>query len=272
MKYLTLREIQLNEMDALCLLYEVCEKNGLRLYISGGTLLGAVRHKGFIPWDDDVDVCMPRSDYNELIGLSKKAKLFGSRYELLSYEEGNLKLPFAKLVDKRVRIEQEYDSSSKFLWIDIIPVDGYPENDDDSLHLLNRVEFYRQLLRLNFLDKSIWRSRKKRIIASIVRPFAKLYGVDRCNRKIEEIAKSNSYEDSQYVGAITWGLHGLGEKMEKEKFENIEYVEFEGHKLKTMSCYKEYLEKSYSNYMVIPPAEKRENHTMKAWIAEEIIV
>ena len=107
MQKLTLDEIKKTELEILLSFDKVCRENGLKYSMCAGTLLGAVRHKGFIPWDDDIDVCMPRPDYEKLIRLNRGGKLFPRHLELCCFEEGTLDSPYMKIMDRRTRIREE---------------------------------------------------------------------------------------------------------------------------------------------------------------------
>lgn len=124
------KEIQNIELNILLEFSKFCNENKLRYYLVGGTLLGAIRHKGFIPWDDDIDVCMPRPDYELFISNFHSDN---SCLKLCCNKFGNLKAPFAKLKDTRTIVvndilvnDNDIDTN---LWIDIFPVDGLPDSE-----------------------------------------------------------------------------------------------------------------------------------------------
>ena len=128
-----MREIQFEEMKKIelnILIYftEVCEENNLRYYLGGGTLLGAVRHKGFIPWDDDIDVMMPRPDFQKLLSLS----INNENYNIIKPGTAGYYYNFAKLVDTRTILEEKGIKRIDGLgvYIDIFPLDGMPETPD----------------------------------------------------------------------------------------------------------------------------------------------
>ena len=89
MKELNLQEIQKIGLDILLILKKICDEENIKLYLSGGTLLGAVRHSGFIPWDDDIDVCMPRPDYNRLISVLHQKDKLPRHLQMICFEDGN---------------------------------------------------------------------------------------------------------------------------------------------------------------------------------------
>ncbi len=126
-----MRKIEIDEMRQRLLsmaeyLQNICKENGLKMFLSGGTLLGAVRHKGFIPWDDDIDVHMPRPDYDRLIKIFKRKENIG-KYKLLSHELNDKYVyTFAKLVDDDTLLIEDdiYSGVDMGLYLDIFPIDG----------------------------------------------------------------------------------------------------------------------------------------------------
>ena len=265
MRKLQTDDIKKIELNILMFFDNFCRKNDLKYYLSGGTLLGAIRHKGFIPWDDDIDVCMPRNDYEKLIQIFPEE--YENRYILKSIQRENFVFPFVKLIDKNTKIFSKYNNScvDSNLWIDILPVDGLPKDNEELRRLYKSVDFYRKLLMLNFANIGQGSTKLKRFLKPIAIFFAKIIGVDRCLTKMEKIAKTYDYDKSDYVGAITWGLYGMGERMKKSEFEKTIYVDFEEHKFPTFSCWDSYLKGLYGNYMKLPPVEKRKTHDIEAY-------
>ena len=268
MKLLNSSQIKENEVKILLDFDNFCKTNNLKYYLAGGTLLGAIRHKGFIPWDDDIDVCMPRPDYDFFV---KNYEPLKSNYVVKSSSLKTLTSPFAKIVNKNIYINTKYNSSeaNKNLWIDIFPVDGLPEDSEEVKKIYKNCEFYRTILLL--VDAKLGKGTTifRKYSKYILKPLAKLYGRKRCVKKLEQIAKSNPYETSKYVGAVTWGLYGVGERMLKSEFEKSVEVEFEGHKFPAFSCWDSYLTGLYGDYMQLPPIEKRKTHNMTVYLKED---
>lgn len=268
MKKIESKKIKEIEVNILKEYDRFCKSNNLKYYLSGGTLLGGIRHKGFIPWDDDIDVCMPRKDYEFLV---KNFKNNNNNLIIKSSLLNNLDIPFAKIVDINTEIDSKFDESeiNKHLWIDIFPVDGLPDDIDKVKEIYSKCNFYRTLLLLQDAKLGEGTTFFRKYAKYILKPLAKFYGKKRCAEKLEKIAKSNPYETSKYVGAVTWGLYGAGERMLKSEFEKVVEVEFEGHKFPAFFCWDSYLRGLYGNYMELPPVEKRKTHNMTVYLKED---
>lgn len=257
-----IKKIELNILNQFDLF---CKEHNIQYYLSGGTLLGAVRHKGFIPWDDDIDVCLSRKDYDWLV---HNFTCPSGYLTMQSMKLNNFEAPFSKLVDNRTIVKQMYAKSDMngHLWIDIFPVDGLPENLAEVKCIYSKCDFYRRILLLADARIGEGKTTFRKYGKYILKPLANLYGKKRCAEKIEIIARKHSYEDCDYVGAITWGIYGVGERMRKEEFERVVKVEFEGRIFDTFSCWDSYLKGLYGNYMKLPPVGKRKTHDMDVWL------
>ena len=269
-KQLKLNEIKEVELQLLLDFKCFCEDNDLKYYLCGGTLLGAIRHKGFIPWDDDIDVCMPRNDYMRFINLIKNGSVISKNYGVYAYELSNSFYPFAKLFDKRYYVEQKYtsDVSLENLWIDILPMDGLPDSKKKIEKIYKKNSFRRKLLMLNFAKNGEGTTLAKKIGKIVILPFVKIIDPEIWCKKIVNSALKNPVESSPNIGCVTWGLYGVGECMEKVLFYEAVDVEFEGYSFKAMKCWNEYLKGIYGDYMQLPPYEKRKTHEIKVWIEE----
>lgn len=264
MRKLTLHQIQKIELEILKEIDSFCKKNNLRYYLAGGTLLGAIRHKGFIPWDDDIDINMPRPDYEKFIKLFKS---YNENYEIRSNRLNNFSAPFTKIVDTRTLIIEKYRKGNidTNIWVDIFPVDGLPEDTKNIKQIFEKVDRLRKLLLLCDAKLGVGKNKFKKYAKYILKPLALIFGKKYYCEKIEKIALKYHYEKSRFVGAVTWGLHGVGEKMLKEEYEKAVEVEFEGEKFPTFSCWHTTLQNVYGDYMQIPSIENRQQHTMEAY-------
>lgn len=266
MKELSPRETQLAELNILDYFDQICRKNGLRYSLAGGTLLGAIRHKGFIPWDDDIDVCMPRSDYERFVRLFRE----DSRY-LLSCDRGRgIEYPFVKMMDRRISVKQDKIKEAPYCCIDVFPIDGFPAEDQEASALIKKAKFYRSVCAYAMLnDYKVYEGKRSPFVFYIGRLFSCLYTRRRALYNLLKLAQKYSFDSSEFVGCVVWGLYGIGERMLKSEFEKFVDVEFEGHTFKAMSCWDSYLTGIYGDYMQLPPEEKRITHGFKAYRIEE---
>lgn len=259
-KLLTAYEYQSVLLAMLLDFKSFCEENDLKFSLSGGTLLGAVRHKGFIPWDDDIDLCMSRPDYKRLLDM-KDAFATSYPYKL----DGCFGLecdisPYIKIVNPSIWVKA--DGIQSFAWIDVMPVDGLPDSQSQISTIYKKIEKYRNLLCNCVVPSNGSFDVPKKYIKGIMR----LLRIDYiAARKINKIALFNSYEESNLVGAVSWGLYGVGEQMTKVSFESRDELVFAGHTFEVMSCWDSYLSGLYGDYMKLPDKDKRVNHHICAY-------
>ena len=259
--YLSRSEIQDYLYDLLKVFHQICEDNGLKYYLFGGTLLGAVRHGDFIPWDDDIDVCMPRPDYMKLVEIASKND-WGC-YSFVQYTQ-----PFGKFIDTRIGfneriVRDEYREES--LFIDVFPVDGVPlKNVTRRFDYIDREI---KMLELAIIDPEKYdssRSLRKRLIALLLR----LHVVRDWRKhrdRIEEAAISAPYDDAEYVSCSVWGWREK-DISRKEDFEEGVLLPFRDCKFWCQSNYEESLSLKYGDYMQLPPVEQRQAEHGEYWV------
>ncbi len=266
MEKLTLEEIQKIELELLIELNKICKKNNLHYTLAGGTLLGAIRHQGFIPWDDDIDVCMPREDYEKFTIFMKK-NYKNSYIQCLFLEDTSF--PFIKMIDTRIKIKGDiWDQARKmkYIWIDILPVDGLPSKKKKVKEIYKKAYGYRnQQIYAIGVHKGIAKSEITRKIKKLLRPYYKKFDHYYWGRKLNKLGKQYKVKDCKYVGIVTWGLYGVGERMPKSGYLNTVEVNFEGYKFPAPKCWDFYLKGIYGDYMELPPMEKRMKHNIQAY-------
>lgn len=266
MRKLSNTEIKQTIFDILCSFSEYCDAHGLQYFLSGGTLLGAIRHKGFIPWDDDVDVLMPRKDFDAFHEDVKKEPIT-DYYKVIGLNAGNSFTPFAKVVDTRTIVDEKYISSDKQLWIDIFPMDGLPEDEEESKKILEKA----RKLKMNLTRTQAKIGQGKSLIRTIVKIPAmivlKMIGPESLGKKLDKMARSYGFDESDFIAGISWSL-GAKERMEKAKYLPLEDVEFNGRKFHAPAGWDYYLTNIYGDYMTLPPKEKRESHDFVAYIED----
>lgn len=265
MKQLSLREVQLEELNLLVYFDQFCKNNGLKYSLVYGTLIGAARHKGFIPWDDDIDVAMPRPDYEKLLALHEDFNK--GEIELIANElNHSLDATYAAVVNLNILCENKYSTTkrSQYLWIDIFPVDGFTEDTKEMELIYKKSQKLQKIVTLASAKLLKGKTLLHALGKIIVVPLCRLYGIQRCLNKMNQLAKTYPYETSKYVGVIAWG-EGVKERLLKSEFEKMSTIEFERKRFSVMSCWKEYLKNMYTDYTKLPPVEQRIGHNIVAY-------
>ncbi len=272
MRKLELKEIKEMELNLLVEFDRLCRENHLYYTLCGGTLLGAVRHKGFIPWDDDIDVLMPRPDYDRLLNDRKIDKSGLAEYaELCHWKNGTLGYPFMKLVDNRTRVDVDYfdnDLNVNKIWIDIFPIDGNPK-DKKALNRIYRKSIrLRRLLCLKLAKSGEGKTTLKRLLKPALIKILSLIRIKELCKRMDTLASTYDFGESEYIGGILWG-YGPQERIHKKEYMTPVKLEFEGHFFNAPSNYHEYLTGLYKDYMQLPPKDKRIVHGLHAYMVEE---
>ncbi len=243
-----------------------CQKNNIRYYLIGGTLLGAVRHSGFIPWDDDVDVCMFREDYDRFLAEYKPS---GEKYTLKSLELDKKYLyPFAKLVDNEtILIESKNDKNGLGVYLDIFPIDNCPGNKiEDAYKNIDKINIFRWLRNFKIIEFS----KKRSLLKNIVLALGKIICFPISRRRIAELiakkASANKNIKCQFVGELVNTAYGYGEVYDRCHFGEGSKLSFEGYEFMVPIDYDYILTSMYGDYMKLPPIEKRvSNHNSICW-------
>ena len=261
MRKLSLEECRKISLDILIDIAEYCEKHDLRYFLSVGTLLGAVRHKGFIPWDDDIDIMMPRPDYIRLI------KEYDGKYKVLNPADGYLY--YSKAYDPNTVKYEPGTDYKKYeplgVDIDIFPLDGMINDKEVMDKLYKRGCFLEMLLRLS--NQPIFY--RKNPIKCINRIIPRIIGSKNLVKLIEKNAMTYDYDSSDYVIRLRQSPNGFTGILPKDVFEK-DYGEFEGHRFVIPKKYDVFLRAFFGDdYMELPPEDKRVVHVMDCYIKNE---
>ena len=269
MKKMTLRQIQQAELSIMLELDRLARAYGLKYSLFAGTMLGAVRHKGFIPWDDDIDITMPRPDYMRLIELSRQEGFWPEGLKMLCFEDGSLDAPFMKIIDTRTKMEEKNykERNVDSLWIDIFPMDGLPEDIKD------KKKYYKKCLFLSKMNVSAaartgFGSSKGKIILKeiFIKPAARLLGRRRISAMQKRMASKIPYGSTAECGLTVWGYDGPYQALKVSEYEDLVEMEFEGHMLYCTSAWDKNLKGIFGDYMKLPPENERISHDMEAYV------
>ena len=257
---LTIKEQQEVMLGIMKAIHTFCVKNNIKYILLYGTLLGAVRHKGFIPWDNDMDIGIPRPDYDKLVTLLNSGKTIGEHFYHLHYtNDDNYHYQIMRICDDRTIVKPPYirDQPKRMgVWVDIFPIDGVPRKT--PLGILRRTRlFINKKLQIadiySVRDKKDFANRAGNMICKIF-PNAK-----KRNYKIDSILRKTQFETSEFVG----DMEDRDEKIfsfERSFFEEYVLLEFEDTKFFCPVKWDEYLRKAYGDYMQLPPEDKRMTH------------
>ena len=257
MNKLSLTEIQQLSYELLVELDTICKENHIPYVLGGGSLLGAVRHKGFIPWDDDIDIMLLREDYDRLINLDADRIKRGRR--IISRKDHSLARHYGRY------IRMDYKKSSEFFleedcpWIgvDIFPIDFAPKDDRIFARQVRKIAFYRKIMLLSITKKNTGKTKYIAMLKNMIRPFAKLYGTYRAIDKITKIScLFNNSNEKEFVAGYS-GMYGLKERWKYNDYIPQIHLKFEDAEFPAPKNYDIYLKNLYGNYMEIPPESKR---------------
>lgn len=267
MKEMTIQEVHQVSLDVLQEFHDFCVNNNIHYSLSGGSLIGAIRHNGFIPWDDDIDVQMPRPDYEKFIHTYTSHSGFELCCRELPDYEKKMGYPYARLCDtKRTFVDmgtKPWIQKQLGIWIDILPCDGMPSDE----------KLAKKHLRINWLweKQAFWSGTRyipwsyivkaknlnekakfivKKILSMIIRvsSFEPIY----------RVKTKYDYNTSEYFFAIPH--YGMREWQPKKNMESFQLHKFEDREFMIMSGFDANLTSLFGDYMKLPPEDKRISH------------
>ena len=257
------KEIQLRLLREFA---SICDKHGLNYYLAYGTMLGAVRHKGFIPWDDDIDVYMDRPEYEKLICLLRDPAVPKPEWmEVLDLHTNGYFYPFAKVTDNRTIARMENNKTEHGIWIDVFPIDTLPADAKKSNRFEQACFFLRDVvisMTTDFASKNLysWKNTLKR---RVLCAGAQLIGKKRIARFYDRFCQRYNKEMSDYAGCLFSAYGSRDRFIRPVLFEKADYP-FEDGRFCGPSRYDEYLTTLYKDYMTPPPEDKRASHYINA--------
>ena len=251
----TMENLKKIELDILKEFVKICMSNSLTYFMLGGSALGAVRHNGFIPWDDDIDVALPRTDYEKFLKIAQTylpENMFLQTYET----DKNYPQAFAKIRRNDTTFIEKPSSRIKMnhgVYIDIFPLDGYPQHFKEKVSFLIKKKISKTIISCVFISDNAFKKVIKKIISFFCRNYQKEV------KNLDILYKKYPYENSQTVANFS-GAWGAKEIVPKNYFRKGVAGNFEGIEVNLPEKYHEYLTALYGDYMTPPPPEKRIGH------------
>lgn len=262
-KKLNNKQVKEALLDTLVYFDKICKKYDLKYTLDAGTLLGAVRHHGFIPWDDDIDVAMPYKDYKKLISFSSEINK-NNRFIIHGYskeinDKENYIYPYLKLEDNHTIADFKMNKDQGGAWVDIFPLNNVPANSKLYLKYIRKLRIYYRLL---FIGN---RRFKENQIKSGIRSLIYLDRNRMRDKMIKSIDKLDELPATNYLSETIGNCmcdtsaEVFRKKIPVEWFDNLAKLEFEGYKFCAISEYEKYLTMQYGDWRKLPPLEDRVN-------------
>ena len=246
----------------------VCRKHGLRYSLIYGTMLGAVRHQGFIPWDNDADVAMPRPDYE--LATNHPEWFEGLVLRSREYDDGSgYFLPFAKLYNPKWRAQEAVflDTYEEHLWLDIFPFDAVPDDDLAARRILKTQRKLQKRAKWSVENvDAVTHGTVKLLIKKTILPIHRfLFPFRDTYAEMDANARTYDFGSTERVGNLTWGeLEANWIKL--DAFDHLREIQFESLSLLVVPCWDEFLKTKYGIYMQLPSVDERFEHNYRVWL------
>lgn len=263
------KKVQELTLRTLEVFMDFCEENHLRYYFTGGALIGVLRHKGFIPWDDDIDIGMPRRDFDRFHRLLKNKMPDG--YGICNrYTDKNWHFAMSQFIDTESEIEINLAEQPRLahIWIDIFPLDGLPSNRIIRWFRVKNIMLHRYLVQIANIKTQVDSHRNRplheKVILSLFKiiPIGKIVDSNKVLNHLEKILRKNEFYKSKYCGNML-GRYREREVVPKKYFGTPKKGIFEGVEVNIPAMSHELQTALYGDYMKLPPENEREAHNVK---------
>ncbi|MBR1400166.1 MAG: LicD family protein [Prevotella sp.] len=253
MKEISYDELRSIQLEILDFVDDFCRNNSIKYSLAYGTLLGAVRHGGYIPWDDDIDIAMLRDDYERFANVFNKSQTLYRFYDCRNDKE--VHIAFGKVVDTRTMIEEGANTKNLGVAIDVFPIDDLCNTYKASCRFYHSFDMIKNLLIMKCRRISEVRSWWKKPFFAAVKVLTVWYPLHKLPIIITNRLLRHRYPDSKYVGPVVDGCENeiVGRNIWSEFCE----IPFEGRMFNAIKDYDVYLKNAYGDYMQLPPEKDR---------------
>ncbi len=261
MKRINLTDRKRIQLDILDIIHSFCTENHINYSLGYGSLLGAIRHGGYIPWDDDIDIVMLREDYDKFISTFNS-----NRYKVASVDTNkDWFLPFAKVYDDMTLIiDRKAHTTAIGVNVDVFPIDDAMESEKEFLAIRRYMKILTTCNNIKLFKINNETTFYNNLLGVLGKCILLIFPNHFFTKKITSI--SQRYNGKGYSKAVYWATVGNTRQLDKSVYEDLCERRFENHIYKSICNYDKYLSNIYGNYMVLPPKEKRISyHTNDAY-------
>ena len=267
---LDMKEIQEVSLEILKKVDELCIKLNLRYSLAWGTLIGAVRHHGFIPWDDDVDIHMPRPDYEKLKCYFKTHEKELAPLSLFDNDTPGYPYMCARVSNNDYVIDTDNEKPCGMgIFIDIYLLDGTGDTEEEAWNYASKLCKYPRMIFLSTRKHLVlWTTKGigMKIAKIFLFVYAKMMGKSYFEKHLMRLIDEDSYNHKDYVGCVSWCERPKYSVINKTEFEDMIDFQFEKYRFKGPRDYDKYLRMWYGDYMQLPPEKERiYHHLYKAY-------